>query len=210
VSRGRDNSGTAASAPDWAVMNGALIAATGDAVAPGENWGDTFFAVTANRVGDWVLAGNTSNADPAQDNVVVLNGEVVMREGDPVDLDDDGQFDDDAFIGRGVNTNAAFNPNTWYLTDDRVLYGIVMLRNSAGQDLTSNPVFGTPQAFIRIDLGSDCYPDCNADGALTVADFGCFQTRFVAGEPYADCNADSLLTVADFGCFQTKFVAGCP
>ncbi len=55
-----------------------------------------------------------------------------------------------------------------------------------------------------------CYPDCNADGALTVADFGCFQTQFVLGDPYADCNADGVLTVADFGCFQTKFVLGCP
>jgi hypothetical protein len=55
-----------------------------------------------------------------------------------------------------------------------------------------------------------CYPDCNADGALTVADFGCFQTRFVAGDPYADCNGDGQRTVADFGCFQTRFVSGCP
>ena len=55
-----------------------------------------------------------------------------------------------------------------------------------------------------------CYPDCTADGMLTVADFGCFQTKFVLGEPYADCNADGGRTVADFGCFQTKFVLGCP
>jgi hypothetical protein len=55
-----------------------------------------------------------------------------------------------------------------------------------------------------------CYPDCNADGQLTVADFGCFQTRFVAADPYADCNADGSLTVADYGCFQTEFVSGCP
>jgi hypothetical protein len=31
--------------------------------------------------------------------------------------------------------------------------------------------------------GSGCYPDCNGDSALTVADFGCFQTKFVAGCP---------------------------
>ena len=58
--------------------------------------------------------------------------------------------------------------------------------------------------------GTWCQPDCNLDGVLTVADFGCFQTKFVQGDPYADCNADGNLTVADFGCFQTKFVAGCP
>ena len=57
--------------------------------------------------------------------------------------------------------------------------------------------------------GSACYADCNNSGSLTVADFGCFQTRFVAGDPYADCNNSGNLTVADFGCFQTQFVAGC-
>jgi hypothetical protein len=55
-----------------------------------------------------------------------------------------------------------------------------------------------------------CYHDCNEDQAYSVADFGCFQTKFVPGSPYADCNADRQLTVADFGCFQTKFVVGCP
>jgi hypothetical protein len=55
-----------------------------------------------------------------------------------------------------------------------------------------------------------CYPDCTGDGALSVSDFGCFQTEFVLGSRYADCNQDGTRTVADFGCFQTKFVAGCP
>ena len=55
-----------------------------------------------------------------------------------------------------------------------------------------------------------CYPDCNGSGSLTVADFGCFQTKFVIGDPYADCNGSGTLSVADFGCFQTKFVVGCP
>jgi hypothetical protein len=58
--------------------------------------------------------------------------------------------------------------------------------------------------------GSACYPDCDGSGALTLADFGCFQTRFVGGDPYADCNGDGVRTVADFGCFQTAFVTGCP
>ncbi len=68
-----------------------------------------------------------------------------------------------------------------------------------------------PNAVVlRLDSIGPCYPDCTGDGVLTVADFGCFQTKFVGGSPYADCNSDGLLTVADFGCFQTKFVQGCP
>ncbi len=57
---------------------------------------------------------------------------------------------------------------------------------------------------------SACYPNCNGGGSLTIAQFGCFQTSFVAGLPYADCNLDGALTISDFGCFQTAFVAGCP
>ncbi len=60
------------------------------------------------------------------------------------------------------------------------------------------------------DGGVSCYPDCNQDAALTVSDFGCFQTKFVTGGPYADCDGSGSLTVSDFGCFQTSFVLGCP
>ncbi len=42
--------------------------------------------------------------------------------------------------------------------------------------------------FDNVEMVQSCYPDCNANGVLTVADFTCFQTRFVAGDPYADCN----------------------
>ncbi len=57
---------------------------------------------------------------------------------------------------------------------------------------------------------SVCYPDCNNSGTLTIADFGCFQAAFAAGNTYADCNNSGTLTIADFGCFQAAFAAGCP
>jgi uncharacterized membrane protein len=69
---------------------------------------------------------------------------------------------------------------------------------------------GMYKAFVLKPLGGTCYADCNADGALSIADFGCFQARFVAGDPYADCNAGGTLTIADFGCFQSSFAVGCP
>ncbi len=61
-----------------------------------------------------------------------------------------------------------------------------------------------------VQIDQPCYPDCNGVGGLTIADFACFQTKFVAGDPYADCNGVGGLTIADFGCFQTAFVKGCP
>jgi hypothetical protein len=59
------------------------------------------------------------------------------------------------------------------------------------------------------DVAGGCYPDCDGANGLTVADFSCFQTKFVQGDPYADCDGANGLTVADFSCFQTKFVQGC-
>jgi hypothetical protein len=58
--------------------------------------------------------------------------------------------------------------------------------------------------------GGPCYADCDGDGVLTLADFGCFRARFATNDPRADCNGDGVLNLSDFGCFQTKFVLGCP
>jgi hypothetical protein len=66
------------------------------------------------------------------------------------------------------------------------------------------------QVYPIVELEAGCYPDCNGDAVLNLADFGCFQTAFALGNMYADCNADLVLNLADFGCFQTAFALGCP
>jgi hypothetical protein len=66
--------------------------------------------------------------------------------------------------------------------------------------------WGCPQVPER----QPCYADCDNDGALTLADFGCFRTNQVVKTPYADCNADGQWDLADFQCFQSQFALGCP
>jgi subtilisin-like proprotein convertase family protein len=63
---------------------------------------------------------------------------------------------------------------------------------------------------LTLEGGQPCYPDCNQSTTLTIADFGCFQAAFGAGNMYADCNGSGTLTIADFGCFQAAFAEGCP
>ncbi len=63
---------------------------------------------------------------------------------------------------------------------------------------------------VQINCEAGCYADCDESGTLTIADFTCFQSAYVAGQPYADCNQSGSLTIADFTCFQAEFVAGCP
>ena len=67
------------------------------------------------------------------------------------------------------------------------------------------------EGIAVLDLGEPaCAPDCNADGTLNLADFGCFTTKFALGDPYSDCNGDQVLNLSDFGCFTTEFALGCP
>ena len=55
-----------------------------------------------------------------------------------------------------------------------------------------------------------CPADCDANGALDVLDFVCFQIIYQADDPAADCNDDGALNILDFVCFQSLFQAGCP
>jgi cytochrome c peroxidase len=60
------------------------------------------------------------------------------------------------------------------------------------------------------------YANCDASTTppvLNIADFLCFQARFIQGDAYANCDgstASPVLNIADFLCFQQRFAAGCP
>ncbi len=116
---------------DWVVRNGDVIAKTGDSVTGGsELWSDaefagTFFLQVGNGLGDYIIGGVT-DADPASDGVLVLNGtEIVARQGDPVDLDGNGLLDDNAFFDTFGNDDA-------FLSDDLILYIVATIRDGTG------------------------------------------------------------------------------
>ncbi|HYE62728.1 MAG TPA: hypothetical protein VD997_12100 [Phycisphaerales bacterium] len=163
--------GSNADTMDWVVRNGALLTNKGAPIFPGagENWHD---AVTANCFvlasgspnGNYVVGGFTDSANTLTDSVVVLNGTtVVARENDPVDLNNNGVFDDNVYI-------RAFVAAGGFVTDTD-LYLIVQVRDGATAVgcATANTDLG--DVFVRIPLpgggcpGDECGPqDYNGDG----------------------------------------------
>ncbi len=112
-----------------------------------------------------------------------------------------------SYTSQSVWRTDSFNVQDFVPPTGQVLVRFVS-RDAPNDSLTESGV----DDFKVSTLGcpTQCYPDCNNSGDLTIADFSCFQTAFAAGQPYADCNTSGTLTIADFACFQTAFAAGCP
>ncbi len=213
---------------DWVLYNGTLVGASGRETIPGsgEHWqreGITSFRIfDASDSGLWVIGGTTDNPDTTRDSVIVLNGtDVVVREGDPVDLDGNGLTDDDAFLH-------LFDQNESFFTADGLLVFHATIRSGAGT------VRG--EAMLSIALGtSSCDADLSGssdpndpsygtpDGSLDASDFFYYLDQFVAGNiAIADLSGssdpndpaygvpDGALDASDFFYYLDIFVAGCP
>lgn len=141
---------TAGDAENFVMMNGTVISKRGDLVPgglAGEHFSDVlydacYFTMAANANGDFVYGGLTDNADVLRNAVLVYdNTMVVAREGDPVDLNGDGLFNDNAYIN-------IFNNEDLFLTADGWLYFTVELK----ADDTTNPPVSIGQALIRFQV----------------------------------------------------------
>ncbi len=227
------NSGTS---DDWVVLNGEVIAQTGASIGipSGETWGNasfaaTFFLMCADNNGNVVIGGVTSDSNVERDAILLLrcaDGTVteLARQGNPVDVDGNGFFDDGAFLD-------IFNDDDAFLTDDGYLYFTADLQDSPG---------GTSigQAFMRIetpgcaagcpaDLSGSADPNDPAygvpDGSVDASDFFYYLDQFVGGNlAIADLSGsadpndpgygvpDGTIDASDFFYYLDLFVAGCP
>jgi hypothetical protein len=188
---------------DWVVRNGSIIAHTGGAVDANdlENWGAAISGVTGNINGDYLIAGDTDNPDPNANSVVSLNGQqVVLREGDGVDLDGNGLADDDVEIN-------SFSPEDIVLATDGTIYAFVTLREAgAGASLGD--------AFIRLLPGSTPCNVADLDepfGVLDFSDVVAFLGAFAAMESAADLAPPmGVFDFSDVVAFLGAFAGGCP
>jgi uncharacterized repeat protein (TIGR01451 family) len=151
---------------DYAVRNGVVVGTNGQPIHAGstELWSDLPYAQCF-----FLLVGGTTNATNGKANaVVVLNGQtVVARENDPVDVNNDGIFNDDLYIRTFVDDYAALSGTDLYL--------VVRLRNGSDAAGCTTTDVEQGMALIRIPIGggnpcpgNECgSQDYNGDG-----DFG--------------------------------------
>jgi hypothetical protein len=203
---------------DWLVRNGEVVVKTGDPVPgglPGEVFDDAqfaamFFLTVASADGSYVFGSLTSNPDVERDAVLVYvpggdysQAYVFLRQRDGVDLDGNGQLDDNVYID-------VFNNDDAILTDDGRFYFTADLYDAAKLALG--------QGFLMLDL-TPLAGDMNCDGVLSVSDIGGFVAALTDPAAYAaanpecsilngDLNNDGQISVSDIGPFVDALTGG--
>lgn len=153
---------------DWVVRNGVVVAYSDgtDPIVPNstEHWDDAtfancFFGFDGNSLGHYLIAGVTDNPNLNANAVIVfddgLGGRfVAAREGDPIDLNGNGLFDDDRYL-------AVFGDDDMVLLDDGTILLLATLRDGTGT--------AVDHAFLRLtpSLGSCTFR--NGSGVNPVA-----------------------------------------
>jgi hypothetical protein len=126
---------------DWVVRNGTVVAVSDGTqelfAGAGEHWDDAtfsdcFFAFDGNSLGHYIIGG-TTDAAVDFDGVIVFhdglgNNFVAAREGDPVDLDGNGLFDDDRFLD-------TFGNDDVLLLEDGSIVFVANMRTSLGTNV---------------------------------------------------------------------------
>lgn len=117
--------GSNADTNDFVAINGQVVAITDGPVATGGSltWNDnvsgltaTFFGSVINDFGESLYVGATSEPLPTSDVKTVYRNsagrtQIVLSEGDRVDLNNNGQADDDAFVSIFDNETMVLLPN---------------------------------------------------------------------------------------------------
>lgn len=177
---------------DWVLRNGTVIAEKGATITTASaevfddtTFGDLFFFIAGNSVGDYVVGGVT-DAVATANAVLVLNDEtVVAREGDMIDLNGNGLADDDAFI-------SIFNNDDGVLTDDLQLVFFANCVNGLGTSIG--------QVVLRLDLAPviPCPADVFKSGEVDLDDLLAVINTF--GSDCSPCRPTSCPADVDDDC----------
>ncbi len=184
----------AAAADEFVMLNGTMIMRDGAVIGADTVQGDIEGAYL-NANGDWAVIWDTVNNTL---ETLIVNGDIIVREGDTVDLTGDGVAEPDAvftaFTGIASLTLSARSAGS--IT--AYFIGTVSVAGGAAQTMAFR---------VGIPVVTPCPCDFNASGVLDSQDFFDFVAAFFSGD--ADFNTDGMTNSQDFFDFLGCFFAGC-
>jgi len=187
-----------------AIRENAVIAALGEPVTSGmERWAGTLLGVSANQAGDYVVVGETDQTNLLRNSAAVLNGSLILaREGDPIDLDGNGLFDDGTYL-------AEFIAHRCIVAADRFIAAVRLRSEAAATGCSGDDDAGYAllEAAFEPSTGF-CAADFNSDGGIDGGDVEAFFLAWEAAEALSDVNQDGGIDGADVEAFFVLWEAG--
>ncbi len=229
---------SAASNNDIVLRNGTLYARTGDPVVSGstEIWSDTNAASPGGTSGfaatflsvytdgaDSLIAGVTDEPTRRYNEVLAWNNSaVVLREGDPVDLNGNGLADDNAFVNtirngrtwidaqRRAYVHVSLRDNNFNCTIKEVGHAVLLVSLPGGFAARCSPadIASDDGQLLARPAGSNApaIPGTSTDtnNGVTESDYNVFFGNFFDALPVCDIANDTGLPLPPFGIFDTN------
>lgn len=202
---------------EFVMKNGVIILREGDVIGS-DTINGAIDAAFMNPQGDWAAAWRVNTVDGLKE-VLFYNGEIVLREDDPVDWNGDGVIDAGDNNGKLADFLAT---NILLAVSDRDANGNVDIYFFADIDFAGTPASTDDlQGFfkLRIPAPINCTRgDANGDAAVTVDDIDAFAALLLDPDSATptdfcaiDMNNDAALDGLDVDGFtQCLLAGGCP
>ncbi|MBX3396887.1 MAG: DUF11 domain-containing protein [Phycisphaerae bacterium] len=138
-------SSTAAAAQnEIIIVRGQIVLREGTPIG-GVTLGTTPESLAINSNGDWVVAWNTTSPTG---ECIIFNGNVILKRGDPVDLNNNGDPNDDGAVMAVVNSFQGYGLQI----SDRDASGNVTIYANLDVDTNGSPTTGEVEGLYRITL----------------------------------------------------------
>jgi len=188
-------------ADHYLMLNGEIILREGQTVS-GFPLTGAFDWADMNDQGDWVVSWNVNDGGTRE--ALIFNGQLILRETEPVDFDGDGLPDPNITI-----TDLTTGIDNMYMTD-RFGNGEVDIYFTADtRDLVTQPNPPAIEVFYRMSVFARCSGDFDNNDVVAVPDIFAFLSAWFAQTYTADFNRDGTISVPDIFAFLSAWFSPC-
>jgi hypothetical protein len=189
----------ATTADEYVMVNGMMVLRDGAVIGSDTVQGDIEGGYL-NNDGDWAVVWDVSNNTI---EALIVNGQIVLREGDTVDWTGDGVAEVDSLLTDFTGISA--------LTLSDRAGGAVQAYFTANVNVGGTVIEGALR--LSVGIGPACPCDFNNDNALNSQDYFDFLSCFFGGGcppgQDADFNDDNTVNSQDYFDFLSCFFGGC-
>jgi uncharacterized Zn-binding protein involved in type VI secretion len=193
-----DTNGAAAT-DAFVMINGEVVLREGDVVGGFPTTG-SFDWADLNEQGDWVVSWNVTDGGTRE--ALIFNGQLLLRETQPIDRDGDGEPD-----GTITLTDLTTGIDNLYMSNRFGNGEVDIYFTGNSQDVGVEAT--ATEVFYRMTVFARCSGDFDNNGSVEVPDIFAFLSAWFSGDFTADFDRDGDIDVPDIFAFLSAWFSPC-